>query len=321
MSATVAIQRCENYELDIMLPAMRGVMDHLGGLASFVLPGNRVLLKPNMLSGDRPERAVTTHPAVVEAMILLCQEAGATPIVGDSAALGSAKRTSKGCGVAEVCQRHGVPVIDLGTSLPGKANPILGVARPQITDKLSQFDAIVNLPKVKVHQQIYLTLAVKNMYGCVPGRRKALWHFLLRHSVDQFARMVVATLMATQPTISVADAVIAMERSGPRDGDPRQVGLLVAGTDCVAVDRVLVEILGARMEDYPVLFEARKMKIGETDLSAIDIRGLSISDSRAHGFRLLEEITPIGFSFPHIIRGIWHQLRRRTLPLQGKQRL
>ena len=271
-----------------------------------------------MLSADRLERAVTTHPSVVEAMILLCREVGAVPTVGDSPALGNAKRTSRGCGIAEVCERHKVPILDLGTSLPGKANPICGAARPQITDQLGQFDAIVNLPKVKVHEQIHFSLAVKNLFGCVPGRRKALWHFLLRRSVDEFARMLVATLTVVKPVVSVVDAIVAMERVGPRGGDPRHVGLVLTGTDCVALDRVLLEILGVDPEEYPILNAAREMGVGETDLSAIEIRGLSIAEARVEGFQPAEEIGPIGFSLPHIIRGLWRQLRRKTLPVRKK---
>lgn len=316
MRPIVAIQRCETYDPDAVLRVTRKALELLGGLGSFVKPGDQVLLKPNMLSADRVERAVTTHPAVVEAMMLLCREVDAVPTVGDSPALGSANRTARGCGVAEVCARHKVPILDLGTSLPGKADPIYGVTRPQITDQLAQFDAIINLPKVKVHEQIHLSLAVKNLFGCVPGRRKALWHFLLRHSVDQFARMLVATLTVAGPILSVADAIIAMEGGGPRMGDPRRVGLIVAGTECVALDRVLLEILSADPEEYPVLRAAREMGIGETDLSAIDIRGVPIAEARVEGFRLAEEIAPIGFSLPHIIRGLWRQLRRQTLPVR-----
>jgi uncharacterized protein (DUF362 family) len=316
MPPIVAIQRCETYDPDAVLRATRGALDLLGGLESFIKPGYRVLLKPNMLSADRLERAVTTHPAVVEAMILLSREVGAIPTVGDSPALGTAKRTSRGCGVADVCKRHEVPILDLGTSLPGKADPVRGAARPQITDRLAQFDALVNLPKVKVHEQIHLTLAVKNLFGCVPGRRKALWHFLLRNSVDRFAQMLVATLTVAEPVVSVADAIIAMERRGPRGGDPRHVGLIVAGTECVALDRVLLEIMGANPDDNPVLKAAREMGIGETNLSAIDIRGLSIAEACVDGFRLAEQMAPIGFSLPHIIRGLWRQLRRQTLPVR-----
>jgi len=320
MAATVALARCEDYDLDIMLPAMRQMLDQLGGWDSFVTSGSRVLLKPNMLSGDKARRAVTTHPSVIEALIVLCREVDAVPVVGDSPALGSARRTSKGCGIAAVCNRHDVLVLDLGSSLPGKAEPVQGVARPQITDKLGQFDVIVNVPKVKVHQQIYLSLAVKNLFGCVPGRRKALWHFVLRKSVDEFGRMLVANLTKIQPTISIADAVVVMERSGPRDGVPRHGGLLAAGADPIALDRVLIEVLGAKMEDYPVLKAAREMGIGETDLAEIDVGGLSIDEARIRDFVLIEkrEMMPIGFSLPHIVRGLWRQLRGQTLPPAGK---
>lgn len=318
MPAIVAIERCESYRLETVRESLRTLMSHLGGIEAYVKQGNRVLLKPNMLSGDRPERLVCTHPALIEAVILLCREAGAEPVVGDSPAVGTARRTAKGSGILEVCRRHDVSIVDLGKSLRGKAEPLFGANRPQITNGLDQFDAILNLPKVKVHQQIYLTLAVKNLYGCVPGRRKALWHFLLRRSVDEFARMIVANMMAIRPTLSITDGIIAMERTGPRKGDPASVGLLVAGTDCVAVDRVWMELLGAKVEDYPILRAAHEMGIGETDLSAIETRGVPLAEARAKDFRLLEEMEPIGFSLPHIVRGIWKQLRGKMLPARDK---
>ncbi|HPO07874.1 MAG TPA: DUF362 domain-containing protein [bacterium] len=318
MPAIVAIERCGSYRLETVQESLRTLVSHMEGIGAYVKPGNRVLLKPNMLSGDRPERCVCTHPALIEAVILLCREVGAEPVIGDSPALGTAKRTAKGNGILEVCRRHDVSIVDLGKSLRGKAEPLFGASRPQITNGLAEFDAILNLPKVKVHQQIYLTLAVKNLYGCVPGRRKALWHFLLRRSVDEFARMIVANMTAIRPTLSITDGIIAMERTGPRGGDPAPVGLLVAGADPVAVDRVWIELLGARMDDYPILRAAREMGIGETDLSAIEIRGTPLSDAQARDFRLLEEMGPIGFSLPHIVRGIWKQLQGKTLPTRDK---
>lgn len=316
----VALERCDNYQIDAVVNATRSMLDRLGGISSFIQPGSRVLLKPNMLSGDKPERAVTTHPSIIEAMIVLCRELHAEPVVGDSPAMGTARKTSRGCGIAEVCKKYDVPVLDLGTSLSGKADPVDGVERPQISDRLAEFDVLVNLPKVKVHQQIYLSLAVKNLFGCIPGRRKALWHLRLRKSVDQFGRMLVANLTKIRPTISIADAVIAMERSGPRGGVPRHTGLLGASADPVALDRVLIELLGAKLEDYPVLKAARELGVGETTLENIDVRGLSIEEARIDDFVLIEkkEMMPIGFSLPHIIRGLWRQFRGQTLPPAGK---
>src|SRR3990170_3453594 len=112
MKKKVAIVRCAAYGTEEAYGSVKRAVDLLGGLKGFVKPGERILLKPNLLAPKPPEAAVTTHPAVVGALIRLVKEAGATPVVGDSPGLGSPRKIAERCGILDVCSRHKVEFLE-----------------------------------------------------------------------------------------------------------------------------------------------------------------------------------------------------------------
>ncbi len=316
MKIPLSIEKCTTYDREPVLAAMRVCLDRLGGMKAFVAPGQRVLLKPNLLA---PKPYTTTDASIVEAVARLVLEVGATPVVGDSCAIGSAAGVAKKAGMTPGLESLGLePVLDLGKSRPG--GTLNGeVAHPQVSSGLDGFDAVINLPKIKVHQQCYLTLGVKNLYGCVPGRRKALWHFKVGADALCFAKMLVVNCHAIAPVLTIADGIMAMERLGPMNGDPNMVGLITACGDTLALDRVWVEILGADPEKHLVLEAAHQLGMSASlDMENIEILGPPLEDCLARNFKLCadEDMMPVKFSLPHILRGLWRQFRaRRTKPV------
>lgn len=306
MTSVVSIRQCDTYDSDRLLSAIRTALDDLGGLASLIAPGQRVLLKPNLLA---PKPTTTTDPRFVEAVARLVMEVGAKPVVADSCAIGSIHRVAQKTGLSDRLEALGIPLQDMSLSRPGRSLDD-AVQRPQLSSLFDDVDAVINLPKVKVHQQCYLTLAVKNLYGCVPGRRKALWHFKVGKNAEDFARMLVANCRAIAPVLTIADGIVAMERFGPMDGDPKQVGLITASTDPFATDRVWVDILGANPERHLVLKAASEMGLGDSvNLDKIPVAGTQLNECRLTDFRCCAEadMMPVRFSLPHIIRGLWRQ--------------
>jgi uncharacterized protein (DUF362 family) len=121
-------------------------------------------------------------------------------------------------------------------------------------------DVIVNLPKLKTHSQMLLTLAVKNLFGCVVGYRKPEWH--MRAGIDRqaFARLIARIGRTLRPAFNILDGVLAMEGQGPgMGGVPRKLGVVLSGRDPFAVDRVVCRMLDLDPEQVPVLKAAREM--------------------------------------------------------------
>jgi uncharacterized protein (DUF362 family)/ferredoxin len=280
----VSIVRCDGYENETVYENVKKAVDLIGGIGAFVSRNDRVLIKPNLLVAKTPDRAALTHPAVLEAAIRLVLEAGATPLVGDSPALGSAKGCAEKGGLGPVLKKYGVPLLACEKPAtiknPGGAFVSYEVARDAL-----EVDKIINLPKLKTHGQMVMTMAVKNTFGLVPGVRKTQWHFRIGNNPPHFARMLLDLHYRVAPVLSVMDAVTAMQGNGPGSGDPTDLGLIVAGADASAVDAVSCRIVGLDPTLLYTLAEAKKAGRGTTGLSEITVLGRPLRDVSVTGFR------------------------------------
>ncbi len=324
MAACVSIVRCPSYDNRTVAEALRAVLEPLGGIQRFVRAGQRVLLKPNFVLARRRDEAANTHPTFVLETARLVREAGGEPVVGDSPALGSARHVAARCGLLEAARDAALPIVEFRTTrrIPSPRGP---AHRPlRVADEALDADVVINLPKIKVHGQMYLTLAVKNLFGCVKGRRKALLHQQLGGRPLEFARMLVDVCQAVRPVVTLLDGITGMERHGPTGGDPRPLGLILAGTDCSAVDRVVCEILGADSSRLLTLQAAREAGFGQTDLDSIQVLadgreirppfGFWVPELAARPFLLAERLTPLSFSPWRILRGLFRQAWSHLAP-------
>ncbi|OGP14380.1 MAG: hypothetical protein A2052_09895 [Deltaproteobacteria bacterium GWA2_54_12] len=281
----VSIKKCGSYEKEAVQKAVADAVSLLGGMDRFVKRGERVLVKPNLLAAKPPEAAVTTHPQVVRAVLALLKDAGAAPVVGDSPGLGSARKAAEKGGILAVCLEMGVELIELKELLiadnpKGRTFKKLEVAREAV-----ECGAIINVPKLKTHAQMYLTMAVKNMFGCVPGKLKPQWHLSAGVQSQSFASMLLDLCQFLSPRLSIMDAVIAMEGNGPGNGEPRHVGLIFAGESPVALDMTAAAVVGASVDDVPLLKAARLMDMFDAEPSNIRVLGESVEGVRVAGFR------------------------------------
>lgn len=215
--------------------AVRRVFSLLGGPERFARRDEPLLIKPNLLAAHPPRAAVTTHPDVLDALLEVAAGLGARAVVADSPGLGSADRVARVCGILEVCRRHGVPLLDLGSEEPvgvtGSTYRGLELARAALEAR-----RIWNVPKWKTHSMMGLTLAVKNLFGCVPGKRKVAAHFRSGRDPDGFARQLLDIWDLLRPALTILDGVIAMDGPGPSRGHPIPRGLLLASADGPALD-------------------------------------------------------------------------------------
>jgi uncharacterized protein (DUF362 family)/Pyruvate/2-oxoacid:ferredoxin oxidoreductase delta subunit len=286
MAEKVSIAGCTTYAYPQVLASVGDALKPLGGMRAFVRRGDRVLIKPNLLAARHPDRCVTTHPSMVKAVAQLVQEAGGIPAIGDSPAVGGLRRVAAQAGIAEVADELGCPLVEFKEVAEIKTDEAYTFRRFELAKAVPEADVIINLPKVKTHSQTLLTLGVKNTFGCIPGMRKAQWH--LKAGIDHayFAGMLVELCQIVKPALTIADGVIGMEGDGPGNGDPRPLGLILAGENPHALDATICRIIGVPPEDLLTIQAARQRGFEGTDPKRIEVLGRPLEDLGVSPFRL-----------------------------------
>jgi uncharacterized protein (DUF362 family)/Pyruvate/2-oxoacid:ferredoxin oxidoreductase delta subunit len=272
MPSTVAVVRCPTYGRAGVEEAVVRAFDLIGGLSTFIKAGDRVLVKPNLLTARAPERATTTHPEVVAAVVEAVQAAGGRPVIGDSpgSTRGHIERVWSETGLQQVSERTGAPLINFEAG--GSRRIRLNGREYYIARAALDADVIVNLPKIKTHSLTLFTGAVKNMFGVVPGFRKRETH--LEHpKAEPFCRALVDIFSLAVPRVTLMDAVEGMDGDGPAAGRKRPVGLLLAGRDAVAVDAAAGMIVGIEPGKIDTCRLAAERGLGTADPADIELVG------------------------------------------------
>lgn len=255
----------------------------LGGMGRFVRPGQKVLLKPNMLTDKEPERAVTTHPEVVRAVARMVRRAGGDPAVADSPAnVVKIEKVWERTGFRAMCDEEDIPLLNLEKSGSRTLNLADGTSIA-VSQPVLDADVVIGVPKVKTHLLTVYTGAVKNIYGMVPGFHKTSLHKEFP-SPAAFGQLIALLHDKVRPHLSVADAVIGMEGEGPSAGTPVKLGFLAASADGAALDAVICGILGIDVRSVPYL-KAMMRSGAMIDVSRIELEGGRIEDFRPASFR------------------------------------
>lgn len=248
-------------------------MADLGGLQAFVRSGDRVLLKPNLLKSATPEEAVVTHPAFVETIAAMVKDCGAEPFIGDSPPLGNLRRVLSKSGYDPFMKRMDIQAVPFTEKIAREFPEGRLFRRIDLAKEAFEFDTIINLPKLKTHCQMLLTLAVKNLFGTVVGPDKATWHFRAGRDFDTFATALVQIYEQVKPKVSILDGILAMEGNGPNAGEPRRVGIVAASEDAVALDAVICRLVGYPAEALPTSVIGQELGLGRADESGIELVG------------------------------------------------
>ena len=288
---SVALLRCRGYELPVLKEAMLHGLDDIGfSVSSF--RGARVVLKPNLLSAARPQSAVVTHPHFFRAAAEIVIDHGGRPVLAESPAVASLGNALKAAGYAPVLKDLGIPVADLSET--GKLSYPGGRRMKSFEIARAFFDAdtIVNLPKFKTHGLTYITAAVKNLFGAVPGMRKSQMHLKFPEK-NEFSGFILdlygAFLNGFDPPrtmVHLMDAIVAMEGEGPGSaGRPRPMNTIVAGLDALAVDWVGVQVSGLDIRLCTTLTEGFQRGFGISSGEEVRVVGERIADMRVRDFR------------------------------------
>jgi len=258
MSTRVAIARIQEYESTLLDRATGLILDE-SSLA--VLPGHRVLVKPNLVNGSNA-RHCTSHPLVVKAACAWLLDQGAKVTVADSPAFGPASYVARASGLAQAMADLGLKVTSLkrATSWDLSDGGTIGLSQDAL-----DADVILNIPKLKVHCQMTMSGCIKNMFGCVVGFRKALAHNRLGHSHDVFRSMLMDVYEALPHTHHLMDGIHPLHRDGPIKGDPFELGMLAASSNGIALDTAAYALLGLTPQQVPLWDEAFMRKLPGAD--------------------------------------------------------
>jgi len=264
----VVLVKCDDY--DHTSQAMARGVDLLGGAANFCLPGEGLLLKPNLLVGDAPERGSTTHPAVFEAAAEVFSNVGARLFYGDSPGFGTPQLAVRSSGMERIAKLFDIRLADFNVMIEMPNPDGLLMKQFQVAKGLTQVDGVINLPKLKTHALTRLTGAVKNLFGCLPGVQKSAFHARLaneRHLAD----MLVDLAELIKPRLHIMDGVLGMEGNGPRNGSMQKVGVILLSTNPHALDYCVARIMNLDPNLVPTLESA--CENGLFDPARIDILG------------------------------------------------
>jgi len=311
--SVVALVACAQYDQDVVNAAVGRAIDLLGGMAAFVQPGQRVLLKPNLVRAMAPEQAATTHPAILVAVAQQVIAAGGHPVVvespGGPANAVWVRNIFRKTGIAEAAAACGAEVSEDQSGVQVSHPGGVLLHRLDLLRAATEVDVIINLPKLKTHNLTGLTLGVKNLFGLVPGAIKIGYHAKLQER-ERFAQALLDIYTYIRPALTVMDAVVGMEGNGPTGGSPRQIGALVASADTLACDTVCAGLVSLDPLRVLTIEVAAQQGLCSGRLEDVEIIGDPLAERRITDLKLGMDMD---FDPGLLPRG----LRRLARPLLG----
>lgn len=272
MEPVVALETCASYEDRELDRALATVLAEACDWAGLCRNRSTVLLKPNLVAARAPDSAVTTHPAFIAAVVrAVRRHHGGRLRLGDSPIASTVTRVAAKLDLPRLLRDHDVEIVHFveTVKIPGGG----GFGPFDVARAVVEADLVINLPKVKTHAQMALTLGVKNLFGAFVGLEKVRWHLHAGRDEATFARLLLELARRVAPALTIADGVVGMQGNGPTAGRPRHLGLIAASTDALALDRAIAEILGFAVHQVPVLQQAALQKHVAVDAARIETRG------------------------------------------------
>ncbi len=270
--STVALVRCESYDESEVRGALERGIELVGGLSGFARPGERIVLKPNVLVGTDPDRCVVTHPSILKCAGRILVESGVSAYYGDSPAFGGAERNLKRSRLKEAADEVGLILADFDNGRSVSHNSALLVKNFVIANGVLDSDGVISLSKLKTHGLTRFTGAVKNTLGCIPGFYKPQHH---ARTPDPylFSTMLVDLNTLVKPRLHIMDGIMAMEGDGPRSGKPKKMNVLLFSEDPIALDAVACRIIDLDPEHVPTSKPGEQAGLGTYHYDNIDLAG------------------------------------------------
>ena len=267
----VIVLPCEAYEEEQIYTLLKGGLKQLGGLKSLIGKEEKILLKPNLLKKAEVEKAVITHPVVVGAFARILREEGyANIVLADSCGHGTTRQVIQGTGMDTYLEKYQIPAIDYTKGV--RVDNPEGIQAKEfiLPQELLEADCVISLSKMKTHALERITGAVKNSYGFIYGKNKAIGHTKYP-SADSFARMLIDLNQYVKPRLYIMDGITAMEGNGPGSGDPVVMNVILMSTDPVALDSVFARLVHLKPELVPTNYHGEKMGLGNCREENIEV--------------------------------------------------
>lgn len=295
VNAPVALVGCDEYSPEAVGEALDRAMALIGGWEAFVSPGEKVLLKVNLVAARDPSQGATTHPVFVAEVAKRLKNLGCEVIIGDSPGglfnPAKLKKVYHACGMdkaaelsgAELCYDTDTVDIDWPTGTVLK--------HFTVTHMVRSADKIISLSKIKTHGMMTYTGVTKNMFGSIPGTSKPELHMRLSETMD-FANALLDIWEANRPVLSLMDGILGMEGNGPTNGKPRKIGVLMASSDAPALDLAAAHLIGLEAEGVPMLSAAVTRGMIPNDYKALTLVGDDVEKYVIPDFEMPEHINP-----------------------------
>jgi uncharacterized protein (DUF362 family)/ferredoxin len=257
----VAIIRCESYDEKIVFNAIKKGIDLIGGIDSIVKKNEKILLKVNNLVGSNPEKAVTTHPSILNAMIEILLEKNIKITYGDSPGFEKPLVGLTKSGHIKIGDKYNIKMGDFekGKSIDFPKGVIC--KKFNIANACLESDGIISLAKMKTHGLTRITGAVKNQLGCVYGLHKSSFHVRFPNPTN-FSKMLIDLNNLLKPRLYILDGVLAMEGNGPQGGEPIKMNCIIISTDPVAVDATFSKMINLNPIFVPTIKYGKIYGIG-----------------------------------------------------------
>ena len=274
----VVVQECKDYDLNNIILKINDGIKRIGGWDLFVRPGDKVLLKVNLIGPKISESAAITHCEFVRAMVRILKQRGCEVWIGDSsggaiAGIAPTAKSLKVSGYEKVAIEEGAIIKNFDSegvvevSPKSKYQEKMYLAKP-----IFDADVVINLPKLKTHSAGIYTGAVKNVFGCIPGLRKAKYHKMAPDPRD-LGEIIADIHQIAKFELHIMDGILAMQGEGPTAGDVYKANKILISKDPLALDTVAAKMLGLEIEEVPILYTARSRGLGKSILENIRIDG------------------------------------------------
>ncbi len=306
-SPIVYLQQCNTYDPGLLTSFFDSCFEkeNVGSLR-----GAKVLVKPNLISAQGRGLACT-DPQFLLTLSEWLKLSGAHVCVGDSPAFGSAASVLRALQVDKELAKHGIGITEFKTPVIKKlkCGVEVGVAAESL-----ECDLFVNAPKLKAHSQMYVTLAVKNIFGIVKGMRKSMLHMRFGGSDNMFSRIILDLIEILPKHVSVVDGIDTMHKQGPVRGSLLNLGCVAFSADPVAIDTSLLHALELRSDRSPLWLEARRRGVLGSDLNNITFPFCTPEQFKGSCFEAPDQLSPVRFN---PLRFIYGNIKRFGLKFVG----
>jgi uncharacterized protein (DUF362 family)/Pyruvate/2-oxoacid:ferredoxin oxidoreductase delta subunit len=252
---------------------VRSAVDKIFTQIPLRLSNKNVLIKPNALRASEAQEGIVTHPSVLRAVVEAVEAMQpADIIVGDNTgafSYGDNEACFQKTGLMEASKGYYRNIGNDAVKL--KFNPDF-MPEVSVSRAILEADIFISVPKFKTHGLTVISGAIKNSYGILPGAQKARLH-KQAGTPERFHDMMVEVFQLRVPDLFIVDAVVGMEGNGPTSPDLREIGLILASDNAVALDAVIAEMMGLDPGRLRFLQKAKAAGLGDFDREKIDIVG------------------------------------------------